>query len=163
MSRIRMAAIAMLLGLAGYILWWVGSSLYAAGQQATQSEWDADVIIRNRAALRAHDQAREREQELQRIMAHKDKEKRDAETKLVADYAAVIASLLSRPERAGPGEGAASAGGGVGCTGAELYRQDAEFLAGEAARAERVRLQLDACQFKYDEVRKAVNGWSPTP
>lgn len=37
-----------------------------------------------------------------------------------------------------------------GVTGAELSREDAEFLAGEAARADRLRSALNACYIQYE-------------
>jgi hypothetical protein len=39
------------------------------------------------------------------------------------------------------------------CTGAQLYREDGEFLAREAARAERVREERDFFWNKYEEAR----------
>jgi hypothetical protein len=41
-----------------------------------------------------------------------------------------------------------------GTTGSELSREDAVFLAREAARADRLRAALGACYVQYDEVRK---------
>jgi len=42
-------------------------------------------------------------------------------------------------------------------TGAELSRQDAEFLIGEAAAADILRKALEMCIRSYDEVREAYN------
>lgn len=161
-AKAKIAALLALLSLLGCGLWWAGAALYAAGQKDVRVRWDADVVARGEATRRAEEAARVREQTMAASFARRDKEKHDAQIKLVADYAAVVASLLSRPDRPGPDAGAAGAGRAVGCTGAELYRPDGEFLAREAARAEGVRLQLKSCQGKYDEVRKAVNGWSPS-
>lgn len=159
MTRPRIALALGLLALLGYSLWWAGSALYAAGERNVQVKWDADTIERNEATIAAAADAREREQVLRDRITRNNQERRNAETKLVADYAAVIASLLHRPDR--PSEGAASPGAPAGCTGAGLYRPDGEFLAGEAARADRLRLALRSCEDDYDEVKKAVNGWSP--
>ena len=46
--------------------------------------------------------------------------------------------------------------GGETCTGAQLYREDAEFLAREAARAERVRIERDDLYERYEEARIAL-------
>ena len=39
------------------------------------------------------------------------------------------------------------------CTGKELYRQDAEFLIGEAARADQIVAELKVCISAYDAVK----------
>lgn len=44
----------------------------------------------------------------------------------------------------------------VTCTGAELSREDAEFLAGEAARAERILKERDDYYEHYTRARKAL-------
>jgi hypothetical protein len=43
-----------------------------------------------------------------------------------------------------------------GATGAELSREDAEFLAREAARADSVVTNLNYCIWQYNEARKAL-------
>lgn len=65
---------------------------------------------------------------------------------------ATIDSLSKRPDRptAAPGMPQASASGVPGATGAELYRPDAIFLAGEAARADRQQAALAECYDKLD-------------
>ena len=60
-------------------------------------------------------------------------------------------SLRSRPDRA-PGVSEAPRADCAGGTGAELSRPDAEFLVGEAARADRLRAALDACYAVLDGV-----------
>lgn len=42
------------------------------------------------------------------------------------------------------------------CTGASLYRPDAEFLIGEAARADGIRIRLDDCEARYNAAREAL-------
>ena len=43
-----------------------------------------------------------------------------------------------------------------GATGAELYREDGEFLARESARAERLRIELQSCYQRYEDARKSL-------
>lgn len=70
-------------------------------------------------------------------------------TRLRAD----LIGLRSRPERtAGVSETARPACSGA--TGAELSRSDAEFLVGEAARADEQRAGLAACYAVIDGLRK---------
>lgn len=45
------------------------------------------------------------------------------------------------------------ANAGQGGTGATLFAEDAEFLIGEAARADKLRTALEACYKQYDEVK----------
>lgn len=42
----------------------------------------------------------------------------------------------------------------LGCTGAQLYREDGLVLAGEAQRADRIRINLVQCQAAYESVSK---------
>lgn len=45
---------------------------------------------------------------------------------------------------------------GSSCTAAQLYREDAEFLAGEAARAESVLIERDYYYERYESIRKGM-------
>lgn len=75
---------------------------------------------------------------------------------------ALAERLRQRPDR--PADGARGAGhlpsdstsadAAAGCTGAQLYRSDATFLAGEAARADTIRAALSACHAHLDEARQ---------
>lgn len=71
-----------------------------------------------------------------------------------------IDGLRNRPERpAGmPPSGRSDCSGG---SGAELSRPDAEFLVGEAARADELRAGLDACYAVIDTMNK--KGPAPSP
>jgi len=80
--------------------------------------------------------------------------------KQAADQAAIntrlradLAGLRNRPERSGD-LSAVSRPGCTGATGAELSRSDAEFLVGEAARADEIRAGLAACYAVIDGVRQ---------
>lgn len=43
------------------------------------------------------------------------------------------------------------------CTGAELYKEDGEFLIGEAARAEKVLIERNYYYEQYEQVRKKLD------
>ncbi len=80
------------------------------------------------------------------------------ETRLLAASVARLAGeLRNRPER--PASGSVPAGGAspVACTGAQLYRPDAEFLVWESARADQLRIDLADCQARYDSAAKRTN------
>lgn len=88
--------------------------------------------------------------------------KTDAENqKRDARLADALKRLQDRPARPQPGPGGlsqvpAGAGPQSGCTGAGLYRDDAEFLVGRADVAERVRAQRDYCYERYDVAREKL-------
>ncbi len=90
-----------------------------------------------------------------------DNERNDHETKyaaLAADRDALLARLQSRPTRPTLPNSAVvqSAGDGQaarGCTGAELYREDASVVVGESERADKIRIALVGCYRDYDAAR----------
>lgn len=105
---------------------------------------------------KAVDDARAREYQLAEV-ANNLKEAKDAEIRAVnSRLAAALVELRNRPPRPTPGAASTSisvapASGG---TGALLYREDAEFLAREAARADEIRASLIQCVAQYDEAAK---------
>jgi hypothetical protein len=84
------------------------------------------------------------------------KDKED-EVKALSDrYNALVNSVRNRaPRNPSPSTGQDSAvgtsdGSGARCTGRELSREDAEFLAREAYRADILRKALEACRKSYE-------------
>lgn len=137
---------------AGY---WRGDS---AGQATVQQQWDQERVKQATEYAAAQAAAREKEQELQRsadlLRKEKDREIRD----LSARASALTNSLRDRQARAATQSsdvpGAASAGSAASsCTGAGLSREDAQFLAGEAARADELRVALKQCIAQYQAVK----------
>lgn len=86
----------------------------------------------------------------QRALVKTQKEKEDAIKALNKHHAAIVDSLQQRPLRdSRPNEGTnspATVCTGTGSTGDRLYREDAEFLIGEAAKADILRQALKACR-----------------
>ena len=129
---------------------------HVAGSASVHQAWDrekAEQLAQHAAQQQA---AREAQQQWQanadRLRQEKDREIRH----LNARAAALAHSLRERPERAVGGAVPATAGAGssgAGCTGAELSRPDAEFLAGEAARADELRVALGQCLEQYESLR----------
>lgn len=79
---------------------------------------------------------------------------KDAEIKSIGNrLQSALGELRQRQERSG---GTNSAADCKGATGAELSRQDAEFLTREAARADQLRAALQMCYQQYDAVRDAL-------
>ena len=139
----------------------VGVSAYYRGHDngaaRVQAQWDAAQAHADKAALDEMIRAQQREQALQAQIDQTKRVHREQVNRIHRDHAAIVDSLRYRTDRPADGgsvPGAATAGAELanGCTGAELYRPDGEFLAGEAARADRLRLALAACQRAYESL-----------
>lgn len=112
------------------------------GAQTVQAKWDTEkaaVAVAQRdkeAALQAGmDKLRtEKNRELERLNRH---------------VRALSDSLRNRPERPAVPSSASAGDGAPSCTGAGLYKSDSQFLVGESARADQLRLALKACQNAY--------------
>jgi hypothetical protein len=109
------------------------------------------------AARAAESSARSREQAAATSLATIEQKASDEKKSLAAQLAAARIELRNRPERPSGGDVSKGTAGGVGCTGAGLYRSDAAFLVGESARANKLRIDLAACQAKFDAAVKLTN------
>lgn len=86
------------------------------------------------------------------------KDKQDAIQTADAKYTTLLNSLQHRTRRpTQTGSSAIAATPGT-CSGAELYREDAEFLAGEAARADKVTIERDFYYERYEYARSVLAG-----
>ena len=155
-----LARIVAMLAIAALIaggLWKVRHSGIADGRAEVQAEWNADKAQRAAALAAAKDAAQQKERELQEA-ADKLRRTKDAEIRDLNVRVSELASRLrNRPDRpADAPAGAASGARPGGCTGAELYRSDGEFLVRLAADADRVRLALRACQAQYEKARESM-------
>ena len=141
--------------------WAIHESGLAAGRAEIQAKWDEQRITDAAAAVQANLQARAREQALQ-FAADKLRQEKTLEIRhLSAARDAALRELRNRDERPAVGSDAAAAadpagaGPAASCTGAQLFRQDAEFLVREAARADVVRASLMECRQAYDAAKGA--------
>lgn len=138
---------------------------FKTGEMHVQARWDARTISDQKAEKKRLEIAAAAQIEADRASAQETHRRmeRAAEVEKVKDEK--LASLnarvssLSRELRARPDRPAAPAAAGnpaiaQGCTGAQLYRPDAEFLVGEAARADRILAERDACYQQYDSLTK---------
>jgi hypothetical protein len=133
------------------------------GMSVVQSQWDQERAMQMAVHAEEQMKARQREQALQKLVDKLRKDKANEANRIAAEYQRTIDSLRNRPEaRAGDSgvpEGSDSGtGSAAGCTGAQLSGPDSRFLAGEAARADQLRIALRACQTAYDDVRREING-----
>lgn len=131
----------------------------SAGMAEVQQLWDKEKAEQYAAYAEAQEAARQREQDLQ-IKADRLREEKDAEIKnLNARATALANSLRDRPSRPAPETRAVPSATNdgpapTGCTGEKLYRPDGEFLAGEAARADQLRILLKQCHDQYNAARQ---------
>ncbi len=111
----------------------------------------------NQKLLEASERAREREQAMV-SSAEKIRKEKDAQiASLNSRLGSALDGLRQRPPRAdSPPKEPPAAIPRAGATGAELSREDAEFLVREAARADSLRTALNQCYRQYDEVRKGL-------
>ena len=131
-----------------------------AGQAKVQAQWDkekaklAEEYAANVALMREKEQVMQGNAD--KLREDKNRELREAN----ARNTALLNSLQhrsNRPESSGVFTTASNGSTSSGCTGAELYRTDSEFLAREAARADELRLSLKQCYAQYETARKALN------
>jgi len=84
-----------------------------------------------------------------------EQEKNEQITRLNARTNEFLSSLSKRTSR--PSEGALVTTTNTPCTGEVLYREDGEFLAREASRADRVVAERDYYYQQYEQARKQIN------
>jgi hypothetical protein len=76
------------------------------------------------------------------------KKDKDAQIKVINNQLVdAVSELRKRPSRT------TETSNGKGCNGASLYAEDSEFLIREAARADEIRVALDACYKQYDAIK----------
>jgi len=116
--------------------------------EANNNEWNVKLITTER-------KNKEIEKNIM-IGVLKLEESKNAEINKLNDSVVSLNSRLSkRPSRTyvyrdAPGTEKA-------CTGAELYREDGQFLTGEAGRAERIRVERDYYYEQYEQARKKLD------
>jgi len=73
---------------------------------------------------------------------------KDAQIKAINNQLVdAVSELRKRPSRA------TETPNGKGCNGASLYAEDSEFLVREAARADEIRVALQACYKQYESIK----------
>lgn len=157
-GRLIALAVAAAAVVAGYLYWEnqvdMGGYNRAVGEQAVR-----DIALAKRS-IRVLDLQIFSQQELNDAAAATQKALTDAYESIISQRDRVIAGLQKRASR--PPEKPASPTDSTpvepvaSCTGASLYREDGEFLAREAARADRILSELEACQSKYEDAGVAL-------
>lgn len=134
----------------------VSLGLFSAGWVLNGWRWSAKhegyINEQKEIALKAEQKARDTERNLQSEI---DKERTNNEAKVRNINSKLIAALdelRQRPVRSSVPSGSSN---NKGASGAELFREDAEFLTREASRADKLAAALEACYGSYDAVRAA--------
>lgn len=81
-----------------------------------------------------------------KIRKDKDAQINDINNQLVD----AISELRKRPSRTAEASDGSIA---KGCNGSQLYAEDSEFLTREAARAEKIKVELQSCYKQYEAVK----------
>lgn len=143
------------------ILWATYSTGDKHGAQRVQTQWDAQTIERQQAMKQETERREQAETQLQAEADKRIQEKEIEITRLNANIDRLLDQLRKRPQRpsdAGVPQVTGTESIGPGCSGRELYREDGEFLAREAARADKLRLGLLECRGAYQAAQDTLAG-----
>lgn len=110
--------------------------------------FEASRFERYKAQQVIETQAKERE--YQAAADKIEKEKNAQINHINAQLVDAISELRKRPSRA---QSAANGPATSGCNGSQLYAEDSEFLVREAARADQIRVALQACYQQYNSIK----------
>lgn len=129
-------------------------ALFLAGWLGNGWRWDTKYVSLQKeyadAVIEANRQARRQEQILQ-SKADIELVNKNAQIQTIrTELDRALDELRKRPSRVPVPN---STGTSKGATGAELSREDAGFLAREAARADALRSELNYCYKMYDEAK----------
>jgi len=131
---------------------------YNMGAGKVRAAWVAEQLSQAEQSAALQAQAQATTDKLKNAADQLRKSKNAQIARLDADLAAALAGLSDRAPRPGAVDLPAPAGPGAnpGCTGAQLYREDGQFLARESARANRLLADLAQCQAAYGKARDVL-------
>lgn len=136
----------------------IAAALFASGWYINGRLWnhkyESLVVQYKEAALKAEREARDKELAMQASIDNERKLKDDEINSINTRLLSALSELHKRPVRVSSSN---SSSDSKGATGAKLFREDAEFLTREAARADRAVAELKACYAAYDAVRDTIN------
>jgi len=141
------------LALAGVMLGW---TLNGWRLQTKLSNLEASYAV---AFAQAQKESLEKQKTLQSKADSIRKETNEKIQSIQRGLDIAVNSLRKRPSisEAGTTSNTGNGQAATGCTGAQLYRENAEDLIREAARADTIREGLDQCYKQYDSVRETLN------
>lgn len=141
--------------------WWINGNRWEADYLALKVKQEKAIAAAAEAARQFERQAREKEQDLQASADAERKRKDEKIRNLNTQLASAINSLRQRTSRSSAPVSVSCPAGNPkdsqGATGANLFREDAEFLAREAARADEIVEELMSCYRAYDKAKAALS------
>lgn len=166
MAALKLGAALALAALLAWALLALRSHEQGIGEARVTAAWDHANKVAEEARQKRTAEARKEERQLQ-YSENEDRRKlnalRDHDD---AALLALLGELRQRPLRpASAGQpdlrvGAPGPGAEAGCTGASLYRDDAEFLARQSRVAAGVLAQRDACYSAYERAQERLRAFS---
>lgn len=152
MLQTKLILLALVLGLLGGAFWYVDRN---AREQATQELTE----VYNKKLKDSQEKSKVTEEALEAEIESTKKERNERVTELHSTIKRLRDELRNRPQR--PADNSQNPENRNSCTGAELFREDAEFLAGEAARADRILIErnfyYESYMSVYNELEKLRN------
>lgn len=141
----------------------VFGGVFYKGRLVERAEWqvrvDREAKERLEKEVKAQALAQSNAVALAKKLEEQDRVKQNEINAINTNHRRIVASLrqrLSRPTSTVSADKNTAVT--PGCTGAELHREDGQFLAGEAARGDLLRAELLSCYAQYDKVRNLLNG-----
>ena len=141
--------------ISGAYFWHLSSVKVAVNEAVTQIEAQA-----SRESFKLKERSLNAKIELEQEFDNIQKEKNAKIQTLNARVASLTRSLSERPNRPEPSrvpDSPRTEESKSGATGTQLYRQDGEFLAREAARAELIKEELLTCYKSYDTAKATLD------
>jgi hypothetical protein len=133
--------------------------IYDRGAQSVQVKWNATEEERTKEIDRIKLETERKNVEIVTKAAAQQKALNEKIVNLNKSLTTALASLSDRPDRPSGETPIDSTGteSATSCTGTNLFRQDAEFLIREAARADEIRLYWAQCQEQYNFLKDTIN------
>jgi hypothetical protein len=140
-------------------VWYGYNYVYDRGASSVQVQWDKEKLKQAEQSAKVSADALATTKVLAATI---DQQRTQANEQIIAlnsSLSNAITGLRNRPSRTDSGSVPINpaTGAAIGATGADLLRQDAEFLVRESSRADKLRLQLAQCQAAYNAVRDKIN------
>ena len=123
---------------------------YDYGRRTTKLAWEEERAVIAQKALDAVQQAREKEAKLVLEMEAQRREYEKKVRSISSQLDSILAGVRERPDRSDSTTVSETTTANCVCTGAQLARRDAEFLARYAADAERLAEAYNTCKATYD-------------
>ncbi len=140
--------------------------LYGAHRVIVHNEVaDAVLLVEakyQKQLINAASEAHKTETKLELSALALEKVKDEQINSITVERDAALKRLRNRPVRPSTPDTPKDLEAGQACTARELYREDAEFLTREAARAEQVMAERNYYYQQYEKVRKVLYGIDAT-